>query len=139
MYAWLQVQEGVALKASDLIRFVLQTDTRSKERQAARITRLKVTLPPPPHHTLTTISLSAQRYKKLLSRLSVCLSVTYEVEEAWSYSSCFDCQEHIHRVYDWESKIQNSWKVHCLKADGRSAHVKLCTRVVKTVMMITPQ
>ena len=115
MYAWLQVQEGVELKASDLIWFVLQTDTRSKERQAARITRLKVTLPPPPpppHHTLTTISLSAQRYKKLLSRLSVCLSVclsvTYEVEEAWSYSSCFDCQEHIHRWYDWESKTQNS-------------------------------
>lgn len=42
MYAWLQVQEGVELKASDLVRFVLQTDTRSKERQAARITLLKV-------------------------------------------------------------------------------------------------
>ncbi len=48
MRAWLQVQEGVELKASDLVQFVLQTDTRSKERQAARIKRLKVA---PPHHT----------------------------------------------------------------------------------------
>ncbi|KAL0042476.1 hypothetical protein WJX79_001033 [Trebouxia sp. C0005] len=36
-----EVQEGVDLKASDLVRFVLQTDTRSRERQAARIERLK--------------------------------------------------------------------------------------------------
>ena len=53
MYAWLQVQEGVELQASDLVRFVLQTDTRSKERQAARIKRLKV--PPLPPHEIMSI------------------------------------------------------------------------------------
>ena len=111
MYAWLQVQEGVELKASDLIRFVLQTDTRSKERQAARITRLKVTPCFPP---LPVISSQQYLYLHSITKscchvcLSVCLSVTAEVEEAWSYSSCFDCQERIHRVYDWENKTQNS-------------------------------
>ena len=38
----LQVQDQTELKASDIVQFVLQTDARSKERQAARITRLKV-------------------------------------------------------------------------------------------------
>ncbi len=73
MYAWLQVQEGVELKASDLIRFVLQTDTRSKERQAARITRLKVTFHPPPSHAHNNISFCTALQKAVVT--SVCLSV----------------------------------------------------------------
>jgi len=71
MYAWLQVQDGVELKASDLVRFVLQTDTRSKERQAARITRLKVA---PPHHTRCLICTALKKNKVL--------SFTYEIEYA---------------------------------------------------------
>ena len=42
VYIVSQAQEKVELKASDMVRFVLQTDSRGKERQAARITRSKV-------------------------------------------------------------------------------------------------
>ena len=37
-----QVQDGVELKPSDIVQFVLQMDTRSKVQQAARVMRLKV-------------------------------------------------------------------------------------------------
>ena len=88
MYGWLQVQEGVDLKASDLVRFVLQTDTRSRERQAARIERLKVA-PPHPHD----MPFICTALKKML----FCLYI-YEVEGAWLYSY-FGCQECIHIMY----------------------------------------
>ncbi len=88
VHAWLQVQEGAELKASDLVRFVLQTDTRSKERQAARIIRLKVAPPHPHKHIFICTALQT----------TVVLSVTYEIEHAWLYSLDCSCQDiHIQR------------------------------------------
>lgn len=77
-HAWLQVQDSADnLKPSDIVSFVLQTDSRSKERQAARITRLKVHSST--RHSCTSCDIPAPQHWCIVTVACLHVSVSFPV------------------------------------------------------------